>query len=207
MTSQCPGALSGESCSAAPARKSEIVASIGMPSPAIMMPVWPVARNVAAMPRALSARVSASAVYFLPSAQSVPTVSTRLPVRCLPVATGNVPPTWRTSTRRRPARSAARTRRGKLVRRVCMPLTTSRPASSAASRSSSQCSGRLPPVGATPTTSDPAPLAAASRGVRRGRSSVTLPAGCDHSASTASRHQSLRPKAVLQSDFSVASPR
>ena len=44
-----------------------------------MMPVWPVARNVASTPRCCIALVSASAVYFLPSAQSVPTVSSRLP--------------------------------------------------------------------------------------------------------------------------------
>ena len=33
------------------------------------MPVWPVARKVAGTPRAVRARVRASAVYFLPSAQ------------------------------------------------------------------------------------------------------------------------------------------
>ena len=86
VTSQWSGAASGESSSAAPAMKSEIVASMGMPLPEIMMPDWPVARKVAAAPAAASARVIARAVYFLPSAQSVPTVSTRRPVRLRPVA-------------------------------------------------------------------------------------------------------------------------
>ncbi len=42
-----PSAASGLSISAAPAAKSETTASIGMPAPAIMMPVWPVARKSA----------------------------------------------------------------------------------------------------------------------------------------------------------------
>ena len=34
-----------------PVSESETTASIGIPAPAIMMPVWPVARNVASRPR------------------------------------------------------------------------------------------------------------------------------------------------------------
>src|SRR3546814_10508781 len=56
-----------------------------MPRPAIRMPVWPVARNSTSMPRRSNARASTSAVYFLPSAQSVPTVSRRLPPRLRPL--------------------------------------------------------------------------------------------------------------------------
>ena len=78
------GAASGLSISAAPAAKSETTASIGMPPPAIMIPVWPVARKSASTPAPLNARAIASAVYFLPSAQSVPTVSSRLPLRFRP---------------------------------------------------------------------------------------------------------------------------
>ncbi len=59
---------------------------MAMPDPEIMMPVWPVARNVAAIPRDCKFLASASAVYFLPRAQSVPTVRTRLPLRLRPVA-------------------------------------------------------------------------------------------------------------------------
>ena len=53
-----------------------------------MIPVWPVARKSASSPRAANARAIASAVYFLPSAQSVPTVSRRLPLRLRPVPMG-----------------------------------------------------------------------------------------------------------------------
>ncbi len=73
-----------------------------MPWPAIKIPVWPLARKSAARPRVRKARVSASAVYFLPSAQSVPTVSKRFPVRLRPLATGNPGGGWRTSISRRP---------------------------------------------------------------------------------------------------------
>lgn len=76
------GSLPGESASAPPARKSATSASIGIPLPAIKMPVWPVARNVAATPFDCT-RVSASAVYFLPSAQSVPTVRDADPCACV----------------------------------------------------------------------------------------------------------------------------
>ena len=82
-------AASGLIISAAPERKSDTTASIGMPLPAIMMPVCPVARKSAARPRSWKARASASAVYFLPSAQSVPTVSSRLPLRLRPEPIGN----------------------------------------------------------------------------------------------------------------------
>ena len=82
------GRAAGLSISAAPAAKSDTTASIGMPPPAIMIPVWPVARKSASTPRAAKARAIASAVYFLPSAQSVPTVSRRLPLRLRPVAIG-----------------------------------------------------------------------------------------------------------------------
>ena len=57
--------------------------------------------------RGASRPSSASAVYFLPSAQSVPTVSRRLPLRLRPVATGMFGGGWRTSMSRRPSRSAA----------------------------------------------------------------------------------------------------
>ena len=86
MTSQWSGSLFGDSHSAAPAMKSATTASIATPLPAIMMPVWPVARKVAGMARSRNAFVTASAVYFFPSAQSVPTLKSRRPERFLPVA-------------------------------------------------------------------------------------------------------------------------
>ena len=51
MTSQCVSGADGLSISAAPAAKSATTASIGMPRPAMMIPVWPVARKSASMPR------------------------------------------------------------------------------------------------------------------------------------------------------------
>ena len=68
--------------------KSAITASSGTPSPVIRMPVWPVARNVALAPRARIACSIASAVYILPTEQSVPTARQRRPVRGLPLAIG-----------------------------------------------------------------------------------------------------------------------
>ena len=73
------------------------------------MPVWPVARKVQAMPRACISRSMASAVNILPTEQSVPTVSRRLPGRLTPVAMGKARSEKRASTRRVPfarARSA-----------------------------------------------------------------------------------------------------
>ena len=128
------GAASGLSISAAPAAKSETTASIGIPRPAIMIPVWPVARKSTSSPRSANARAIASAVYFLPSAQSVPTVSRRLPVRLQAGADRDV--------RRRSADvdqlaaeplAPARRCPGMSASRECMPLTISRPASSACS--------------------------------------------------------------------------
>ena len=73
-----------------------------MPRPEMKMPVWPVARKSASTPRARISFSIASAVYFLPTAQSVPTVSRRLPLRLRPVPGMNDSAGWRTSIRRRP---------------------------------------------------------------------------------------------------------
>jgi len=54
--------LSGEIASAAPEMKSATTASIGMPSPASMIPVWPVARKVEFMPASRMDMSSANAV-------------------------------------------------------------------------------------------------------------------------------------------------
>ena len=120
--SQWSGAASGLSISAAPASKSATTASIGMPPPAIMMPVWPVARKSTSRPRFSKARAMASAVYFLPSAQSVPTVSSRLPARLRPDGDRDVggraahvdqPPA---GAARRPPSARARPRAGRACR-------------------------------------------------------------------------------------------
>src|SRR6266404_5476231 len=54
---------------------------------------------------------------------------------------------------------------------------------------------------------EPAPCAAASRGDRRERPSVTPQPGKLHSPTTSSGHQSLRPKAVFAVSLSCTSPR
>ncbi len=68
--------------------KSATTASSGTPPPVMRIPVWPVARKVAAMPRARISFSIASAVYILPTEQSVPTARQRLPLRRLPSAMG-----------------------------------------------------------------------------------------------------------------------
>ena len=80
--------MSGVSHSTAPAMKSATTASSGTPPPVIRIPVCPVARKVAAMPRARISRSIASAVYILPTEQSVPIASSRRPLRRLPSAIG-----------------------------------------------------------------------------------------------------------------------
>jgi hypothetical protein len=87
--------------------KSATTASIGMPSPAIMMPVCPVARKVDFMPAARRAWSRASAEYFLPIAQSAATVRIRRPVRLRPLPTGSLRGGTRTSTSRAPDSLAA----------------------------------------------------------------------------------------------------
>ena len=86
------------------------------------------------MPRCRSARSRASAAYFFPTAQSVPTVSNRLPERLRPEPVGNLRGGTRTSSRRRPWRSAAARNAAKPARGVCRPLATSMPRSTASTR-------------------------------------------------------------------------
>ena len=93
--------------STAPETKSDTTASIETPSPAMKMPVWPVARKSALRPRARISFSSASAVNILPIEQSVPTVSSRLPGRLLAGADRRIRGVgWRTSASWRPSRAA-----------------------------------------------------------------------------------------------------
>ena len=57
-----------------PFEKSLITRSTAAPQPSIMIPVWPVATNVADSPDSTAARRSSRATLILPIAQSVPTV-------------------------------------------------------------------------------------------------------------------------------------
>src|ERR1041384_943143 len=91
--------------------------------PAIRRAVCPVARNVAFAPRRCSSRVIASAEYFLPTAQSVPTVKTRMPVRLRPLPMGRFGGGTRTSTRVAPPAAAASARPGTDPNLWCIPAT------------------------------------------------------------------------------------
>ena len=125
---------------------------MGTPCPAIIMPVWPVARKSAFMPRAFMHWVIDSAEYFLPIAQSVPTVSKRLPGRFSPVPIGRLSAGARTLTRRAPDDSAVATSSGNSSSRQCRPLTTSMPALAASPNTWIQRWLICPPAGATPMT-------------------------------------------------------
>src|SRR5688572_30788155 len=187
--------------------KSETTASSGIPAPAIRIPVWPVARKSTSCPRRRNSRASISAVYFLPSAQSVPTVSRRLPVRLRPDAIGMPAGGRRTSMSRRPKRRAAASSSRLSDRRACIPLTISRPVSSASISAGIHSAFSVPPRLATPMTSDCAPRAYASAGFKLGRPVVTVAPGNAYSPTHFSGAQSRRPKAVFAYGASVMSPR
>ena len=95
----------------------------------------------------------------------------RLPVRRRPVAIGNRPGAGDIYSRR-PSRSAVAARFGISSRRVCMPLTRSRPASSALISTPDQRIGIEPPIGAIPITRLRAPRASA-----QGRRQYRQPGG------------------------------
>src|SRR5437868_4125180 len=207
MMAQSSSAASGLSVAAAPAAKSATTASMGIPPPAIRMPVCPVARKCVAIPRARKARVNARAVYFFPMAQSVPTVSNLLPLRLRPFAIGMFCGGRRTSMSLRPLCAAAASSGAMSASLVCMPLMMSSPASSALSNAGIQASAINPPSFATPITKARAPFAVASTGVRNGRPVVTVVPAQAYSPTQRSRAQSRRPKAVLAYSASVMSPR
>ena len=108
----------------------------------------------------------ARAVYFLPRAQSVPTVRSRRPERFKPDAIGIPAGGVRTSNSRRLYLSAADCKPGRLDSRMCMPDTRSSPASRASRSAPYQLGGMWPPALATPITMLRAPRAAAALGSR-----------------------------------------
>src|SRR5262245_42264612 len=178
-----------------------------MPLPAIRIPVWPVARKSASSPRRVNSRARTKAVYFLPSAQSVPTVSRRCPLRLRPDAIGIPAGGRRTSMRRRPRRRAAASSSRLSERRACMPLTMSSPASSASINAGSHSAFNVPPRLATPITSERAPHERASAGLSLGRPAVTVACDSAYSPTHFSRAQSRNPNAVFAYGASVVSPR
>ena len=149
----------------------------------------------------------ASAAYFLPTAQSVPTVSSRLPRRLRPVPVRRSLGARRTSTSRLPERAAASATAGRLPSGVCMPLATSKPSSSACASVACQVSGSRPPGLTAPTTSVRAPRLPAS-----GTDSSDTPRSAPqprsrHWPTTRSGRQSTMPWPVLAASASLASPR
>ncbi len=82
----------------------------------------------------------------------------------------------------------------------------SSPARTASSKVGNQCAGSLPPTGAMPISSEPAPAAAAAAMPSAGLPVLTAAAGNASSPSTSSGHQSTTPKAVLAWTTEGASP-
>ena len=165
-----PAARPGLSISAAPATKSATTASIAMPPPAMRMPVCPVARNCASMLRRCNSRVMASAVYFFPNAQSVPTVRRRWPLRLRPVAVGMSQPGACEHRSAGVYIFGCDAQRLNVAQGPVHPTPTrSSPASRAATRGGIQESRTDPPMLATPMTTARAPRRHASRGERTGR--------------------------------------
>ena len=207
ITSQCCGAAGGDSHSAAPETKSDTTESTAMPRPEMKIPVWPVARKSASTPRLRNSFSIASAVYFLPTAQSVPTVRSRRPLRFLPVPGMNDCAGWRTSMRWRPLRFAAAAICGTPSSGSCSPEATSSPASSAETMVEIQDGAMKPPSLAMPMTSVRMPRALASAGVRSGRPrSTSQPGRRNWPAQSSGRHWRM-PAAVFAVAISGASPR
>ena len=97
--------------------------------------------------------------------------------------------------------------RGFSPRRVCSPLATSRPASSAATTNSTQSSGRRPPSGATPITMVLAPASAASPIDMSGRPQSAAAPGKRNWARQRSGRQWAMPPAVLALKRLSAAPK
>ena len=141
---------------------------MGIPDPAIRMPVWPVARKVASIPRSRIAAAKASAVYFLPKAQSVPTVSNLFPPRLTPRAIGISAGGTRTSINFAPDRCARSRTAGISPKRSCIPEATSSPRDSASSITLIIAVGIRPPTTAMPRTNVFAPCFSASSTLHSG---------------------------------------
>ena len=180
---------------------------MGIPPPAIIMPVCPVARNVLGNPRFFNALANARAVYFFPTQQSVPTVSKRLPVRRWPLARGIFSGATRTSISCCRAARAARDSAGSPSKFWCNPLTILSPLASASTNGEIQDGASAPPKGATPIKTLFAPAATAAAGVISGSPRSTVQPGRRHCPTHRSGCQSRSPTAVLASNGLVISPK
>ena len=145
------------------------------------------------MPRARISASTARAVYILPTEQSVPTASIRLPLRGTPFAIGYSSGGTRTSTRRRPCALATATKSGSSRKRLCRPEAISNPASSAARRTSFHAAEITPPRFATPITSVLAPAALACSSVMSAKPKSALQPAIRNCATAFSGRQSFMP--------------
>ena len=149
------------------------------------------------MPRVCKLWVKASAVYFFPTAQSVPTIRTRFPVRFMALPMGSCAGGTRTLTSCAPVCCAALARPGISSSRKCKPLTISSPRFAASIMVSVQRWSTLPPTGATPISRLLTPaFAACSRVISGTPKSSVLPAKRNWPA-TRSGHHCIMPRAVL----------
>ena len=146
ITSQCCAGASGLSISAAPASKSATTASIGMPPPAIRMPVCPVARKSASTPRCgKRARQRKRGVFLAERAVGADREQALAGALAPRSRSGYCCGGVRTSISRRPWRSAALFSCGTLSSLACMPLMMSSPDSSASISEGIQLSPITPP--------------------------------------------------------------
>ena len=165
------------------------------------------ARNVAATPRSASALWSASAEYFLPTQQSVPTINNRLPDRCRPLAMGIDAGGTRTSRSCWPDAAAAATSADSSLNLQCKPLTIESPARSASLSAETHSAFSAPPEGATPITTLRAPAVAAALKSISGKPRSTAQPGKRYCPMQRSGRQSRKPIAVFASRGLVTSPK
>ena len=130
---------------------------------------------MAFLPCSLSSRSIARAVYFLPSAQSVPTVSSLLPGRFLPFPTGMFFGGTRTSISETPYFSAALASSSMSFSLVWTPATMSKPKDIASIKISFQAFGIAPPITAVPISRLLAPALAADSRLCSGSPRSTVP--------------------------------
>ena len=172
------------------------------------MPVCPVGTNSAGVPACCAARVSSSAAVILPTAQSLPTVSTiRLVISYAAPEKSGAAGGMRRSQIRESCFSASARISTSSLRNAWRPLTTSSFDCSAKAISARYAGGSAPPGGAMPISSEVGSKRKLSSTVatigasesRYGTTSRTrLPACCGSTTTTtASREYAMTPCAVF----------
>ena len=178
----------------------------GCPQPAIMIPVWPVARKLTSSPRACKAASDRQRRIFL--AERAIGADRQQPLAAALPAGRN------RNVRRRDADvdQAPAERFGRAAScgisdsRACMPDTMSSPASSASRSAGIQCCGIAPPGVATPISSARAPLDRPRPALSCGRPVVTVAPGSAF-ADAALGRPIAQPECCLGIARSTVSPR